>query len=839
VTLLDNWANALQSAGMKKEALAVIEPKQARFPRAFDLQVRRALLLAGTGNPEAGSAHFLSLIETGLKDESELLDWVNCLIEVNRHDLAERAVEVWNEKQPSLKTRRWLADVIAQSGDTRRAVSVIEELAQENPTDEPTTAKFAELLNQAEDYTRAQEIAEKLLAGGKENARALQALGWSQMGRRWYREAKQTFERAARVRPNDDAIQDALHRASSALGQGSNSGVKEPLDSVPLPSAVARELAAASAPAALTEGQPAVSLARSTGYHFEEGKPLRRTMRRQIRILNQAGVNAYSSLEYSFHPGSERIFINKLEVRDAEAKLIASGSVDDVYVRDEDDGAATNRKVLHTPVPALRPGCTIDVEVTIEDRRPERNFPFTRYLFAYRTPCMVEAIFITGDTERVKHFAGMPAAFKLLKEDGLLGWVAHTPPVVQDEPFATFVETRAPILWLGGGTDDWKTVAKQYVKEIADRLAPDEAAANRATELCAGLTTEREKIAAIAREVQKTIGYKAIEFGVRARRPNTASETLRQRYGDCKDQSLLLHQLLRAAKIESHLALVHTEDRIQPGLPSLDQFNHMVVHVPALGTSWLIDPTNKHLSLAEFPAAGLWHSHALILDPELPRLLTPTGEPREGSCDVRSERTVEPNGSDWDVKETLTLTGYYAAGVRSSYSGETPAEQARRAQNVISANGHVQLKEFTFENLDEVSEPARLILSYTVPGAIATSGKKRSAIVPAFWEREYLSIGYVANRTTPFHFRYPFRFFSTVRLKLPPSASLGSFPAPGNGQFTIWNLTSKQASDGAPLLHFALNARVRQGEAKEYAAFHEGWDSARRAWTAPIEWQTQ
>jgi hypothetical protein len=361
-----------------------------------------------------------------------------------------------------------------------------------------------------------------------------------------------------------------------------------------------------------------------------------------------------------------------------------------------------------------------------------------------------------------------------------------------------------------------------------------------ATQLCANAKSDREKIDLLSREVQKSIGYKAIEFGVRARRPNAAADTLRQRYGDCKDHALLLHQLLRAAKVESHLALVNTDYRINPDLPSLDQFNHMVVHVPALGKGWLIDPTSKHMSLTGFVAGGIWDSHALLLDPANPRLAQPLAGPRPGSSDVESHRIVKLVGRDWEVTETLTLSGYYAASIRASYGDQTNAEQMRRAQSTLSDAGTAEIKEFKFENLDDLSQPARISMTYAVRNAVKIDHGKATAPLPAFWEKEYLGLSYVANRSTPFRFRYPFHFRSSVALEVAPDVSFASLADHGSGKFAKWQLQpSSTGTKGKCTAEFDFQAEVGQWPAQEYAKLYDAWDSARRAWDRAVEWRVR
>jgi tetratricopeptide (TPR) repeat protein len=835
-TFLDNVATALESAGRTKEALEALDSQAWRFLRATRLQTHRIKLLARNGDADAGNQQFLKMIENGTKDEAALQDWLDELVAQNRQDLAEKALEAWIAKQPSVKVSEWQASIFLEEGKSDRAAKLMEKLVADNPGDEAVLTKFGEMLNMAKDYKRAGDIADKLLANGKENLRALQILGWSQMGRKSYRDAKGTFERAARLRPEDSQIQTAIRLAAAAIGQGNNSDLNRAIEPVPMPPEIARELEFAESHPPKAEGEPAVALSRSVGYAFEAGKPVRHTLRRKIKVLDQAGVTGYSMLEFPYDPVDERIFVNRLAVMDPSGKLSANGSLDDAFVRDVEDNAASNLKMLQVQVPGLKPGAVIDVEVTLEDRAVQDDFPFTRHLFAYGVPCAADAVFVAGDVSRVKALTAQSGEIKAVKKDRLLGWIVRDRPAMHEEALSVSQEQSSPMLWLGVGNADWSSVAKEYLAQIADRLQPDAAVTREAAEICRGLKEPRQKIAALARRVQTEVSYKALEFGVRARRPNAACDTLRQRFGDCKDHALLLYQLLRAAGVQSSLALVNTQRRIQPSLPSIDQFNHMVVYVPSLGNGWLVDATDKYLAEGMFPGDGLWESAALVLDPAKPRLIPPQAPPEKDCADVASRRTISPEGKNWRVDETLTLTGYYASSMRMAFTGLPPAEQTRRAQSILAGEGAAEVKEFRFENIDDLPQPARLSISYVVRNAIKTSDGKASAALPALWERDYLSQTFVPNRTTPFLFRFPFHFSSDVSVKVPASAHFAGLAKRDAGKFADWEIKPGAPSSAGSTVHFDFRVHPGEYPADQYANFYETWDTARRIWDTEIEW---
>ncbi len=833
--ILSNVADALRQAGEYKAALEYLTPRLSAFSKHASLHLDHAWLLSDNGDYTAANEAFIRAVDAGHKDEDKALEWFRHLNEKEQHALATQAAEKWMTKFPGVNSRRWHAQTVTNGGDAKRGLQLLEELSAAYPDDRRVLFDLGEALNDVDEHARAADIAEKLLTDGKEAPRALMILGWSQMGRKWYREAKTTFERADKKQPDTDTVQDALRRASAMLGQGNNSDIKTPVEIVALPEVLRHALVAHPIEKDYGTDQPYVLLLAAKGYAFENDKPLRRTWHRRIRINTTEGANDLSSIEYTFDPLSERIFINHVEVWDENGKAIATAP-GDAYVMDSNNGGASHRKKLHFQLPALRPGCTVEYEVSIQDFGKTDTFPFERHLFG---DSAAEIIFITGDIDKVKIATSHADTLQTVKEKNLLAWMGYNLPYDREEPMNGFYEDRVPGVFLGGDNGAWEKLGEEYLKDIADRLKADAQTGELAAKLTAGMKTDQEKIAALAGHVQKHISYTAIEFGTRARRPNPAGQTLQQQYGDCKDQALLMHQLLLAAGIESHLALVNSNWRIQPSLPSMDQFNHMVVHVPVLGSDWLIDTTDKNLPPALWPADSLWHTHALILQAGHVSLHAPHAEPATDSSRVDSRRIISPEEDGWHVDETLTLQGYYAAWMRNAFVGLDATEQLRKAQGMLAATARVRVHEFSFANLGDISQPAVLKMSYDVLGRLHSEGDLQRAALPALWENEYLATSFVKNRHNSFLVRYPFRFRSEVVVQRVPQASSDSLQALNqsrSGTFSNWKLTiAKEQND--TVARFEFTSTTGEHPAASYSQWHDEWNAALKAWDHSLVWK--
>lgn len=144
---------------------------------------------------------------------------------------------------------------------------------------------------------------------------------------------------------------------------------------------------------------------------------------------------------------------------------------------------------------------------------------------------------------------------------------------------------------------DWEAVG-----EWAQRINPvpgviDSTLAAMADDLLrqSGHNPKRFADAAI-RFVQDEVRYTGVEIGEYSHRAHQPLEVFTQRYGDCKDKSLLLVSMLRHGGIDAHLALVNTTlgSKINEQLPAPSVFNHAIVQFIIDEKTYWTDPTISH-----------------------------------------------------------------------------------------------------------------------------------------------------------------------------------------------------------------------------------------------------
>lgn len=128
--------------------------------------------------------------------------------------------------------------------------------------------------------------------------------------------------------------------------------------------------------------------------------------------------------------------------------------------------------------------------------------------------------------------------------------------------------------------------------------------------------SQAQKIDRVITFVQDEIRYFGLESGIGSYQPHLPSKVLTQRFGDCKDKSLLLVSMLKLMDVEADPALVNSNytKEIINWIPNQNAFDHCIVKINYEGKTFWIDPTinNQGGSIENIYCPN--YGFALVLD---------------------------------------------------------------------------------------------------------------------------------------------------------------------------------------------------------------------------------
>ena len=259
-----------------------------------------------------------------------------------------------------------------------------------------------------------------------------------------------------------------------------------------------------------------------------------------------------------------------------------------------------------------------------------------------------------------------------------------------------------PKLYLAWNTpDSWGGVARWYRDILKDLPRASAAVRSEAQGLLAQVseagelkTLRRSRLERLVDFARAQVRYVAVEVGIGGYRPTPSEETLDRRWGDCKDKSFLLMDLLQYAEIEAYPALVRLDDdgRIRTDFPTPYGFNHLIVAVPVDGLAitdddpvadgfLFVDPTQTTGS-AGYLHRSVQDQSALVVMPTEGRLVRLPVLPDAQYIGLDVELDVTSEGSA-QGRLALRFTGDFASSMAKGMDSRPPKEIEEQMRQLI------------------------------------------------------------------------------------------------------------------------------------------------------------
>ncbi len=396
---------------------------------------------------------------------------------------------------------------------------------------------------------------------------------------------------------------------------------------------------------------------------------------RRLKVLRPAAIEYLGEVLVSYNSyRSKAKFVRGSTILPDGREL----QVDAKSVRDAQDAGMTDYlmyedvRELSFSMPAVRVGAILDYEVETRYHRPvlkgevSDTFEINAFVPTVEARYVVTAPKKMDLLIRPHHTDAQPK-----EEQNFLTvtreWTFENLPKIEYEPgMPPYYEQQTAIDVTT--LRSWKPVQEWYVGLSEKAFALSDEAREKIAELTADKPTEAEKIRALFLFMQRDIRYVGIELGLSAYQPHPAADCFRNRYGDCKDQAVLLTAMLRHLGIESYVALVRASGGdVDQDFPDVGQFDHAIVYVPRPDRPLWLDATGKYLDEASHPLQ-LDGTHALIIGaaPDVTFLTIEPPDPKQ-SCE-RTAYTVDLMADGFcRVSEAYEYTGRAGADSRVEF----------------------------------------------------------------------------------------------------------------------------------------------------------------------------
>lgn len=819
-------------SGDRAGALKVLETAPPTITNDPLRQAQLGWLLGEAGRTNEAITAYERVFPSEFSEDDYLQNYLALLAKTEQIEKALSVVNEYLQQQPTVKLCITQSSLLSLAGRHDEAVAVLKKQRDSAPLAIPELSyALAETLLEADRSEEALVELRGLIDSGIDGSQTLLLKGVAELKLDQLVESRRTFELVLQKDKDNAAAKRWLNVVVSKLGQGDIQDVREPIPPVLLPKSLTDIVATKPK---LNEGDTAWIARSARAIDFQPGKSFRATISSVIHILDRQGVEAHNNLKFAFTPMQEQIFVNRVDVFDERGQRVGSVKLEDCYVQSfQDSGLATSKKLLHVPVPGLRPGCRLEYQVTYRDRSAPKLFPFTQFDSASSVPTAQSIFFITGDVSSV-HWSG-PAPAQ--SEGGLL-WNHLSPQRTPTEVYPDDVQFPVTQVSVGDRRESWESVSREYLAQLDSRfkLAPLAQQITKEELQTKPSQSTEEKVNVLAAWVQQQITYQGLEFGRRGQIMPPVEQTIQNRFGDCKDHSLLLVQLLKAAGIPAHLALANTASPVNVHIPSMDQFDHMVVYVEDNRGPRVIDCTNKSVDVSLRVPASLTLTQVLVLDLAKPKFFQIPELPNDQSR-LYLDRTIRIEESGIAiVSEKLSIYGYAAAGYRSVFSGTTVDARRDLVQAILLPRGsNGSLQDFQINNLNELSKPLIIVANYEARDQFHNISGQLIGQLPCAFESNLFQPNVTLERQTPFRLKAQRDVTVKTRLTLPIGYELVT-PADISKVVPFAELVRiTTQKEGVVEIRSRVRRPVGRFEPNEWQSFHKAQAAARELFTPKVQ----
>jgi hypothetical protein len=325
----------------------------------------------------------------------------------------------------------------------------------------------------------------------------------------------------------------------------------------------------------------------------------------------------------------------------------------------------------------------------------------------------------------------------------------------------------------------WNDISEWYYKDYFEpQLKVDSDIEVLALKLTSGTDDKIEKIKRLYDYV-KDIRYVSISLGNGTIKPSQPANILKRQYGDCKDKSILLIALLKAAGIESKPVLVLTSDigKLDPGFPSWN-FNHMIVKTTGLNKKdlWL-DPTAKFTPFGKLPPDDE-NINVLVLNPDNTSQIELTSEfmSQDNLRDISLELNINDSGTA-DFSADIKYYGVTNSNIRYRLEDNTDKEMKEYCKSLIADEfTNAQITSYEISDLDSLKSVYNLKFKGKADNILQNQGDLMLVTSDPFRFFEQTSWMVKDKRDYPIYFDYPVGLNKTITINLPKGYSVRNLP---------------------------------------------------------------
>ncbi|MBM3254709.1 MAG: DUF3857 domain-containing protein [Candidatus Omnitrophica bacterium] len=272
----------------------------------------------------------------------------------------------------------------------------------------------------------------------------------------------------------------------------------------------------------------------------------------------------------------------------------------------------------------------------------------------------------------------------------------------------------------------WQEIYNWWWKLARDKIKAGPAIKDKVRELTNNKDSQEAKARAIYNFCAQKIRYVAVEYGQAGYEPHQAEDTFRNKYGDCKDQAILLVTMLKEAGFSAWPVLIATKEYydLVEDFPAV-LFNHCIAALSFRDQTIFLDPTAQTCPFGDLPVDDQARKILLFQETGYKIQETPSYSARHNLISQHLRIIVSPEESVSGEKVTSTY-GMYDQAQRFwlLYTPPQLIEEALK-EKIQEFSIGARLGSYEIKNMDNLGETITLKYSFSGPEYFTAAGSLR------------------------------------------------------------------------------------------------------------------
>lgn len=457
-----------------------------------------------------------------------------------------------------------------------------------------------------------------------------------------------------------------------------------------------------------------------------------------IKVLNERGKEDFSEVQIDYDSTYEKVELEYARTikPDGEVADVGSRHMRDV-TKYLNYPLYSNARVFIISFPEIAEGAIIEYKVKIYRSQMVNKKDFTLYYPLQAPEPLIAAQFKISSPKDIavnmqmlnERYNNFFASLKpLVKEDGqrtVYSWQFKDIPQIMPEPSMPPLSEINPSIVVST-FKSWQEVYNWWWAQANDKIIADKPIKDKVKELSGKLPSQEDKARAIYNFCAQNIRYVAVEYGDAGYEPHAAVDIFRNKYGDCKDQAILLVTMLKEAGLTAWPVLIPTKDNynLNDDFPSLP-FDHCITAVFLENRIIFLDPTVETCSFGDLPS-GDQDRRVLVFKEDGYTIEETPLYPSRHNLNKQDLKIKIGNDETIKAEKNIFTYGVYDQAQRF-WLLYTPPELIGQTlkEKIQEVSIGAQLIDYNIKNLKDLNQPLVFNYSFSGPEYFTDAGPLR------------------------------------------------------------------------------------------------------------------